>query len=131
MVALVIVLAFSVLDRLDRLLNPRPLYAGLPHALQIVQSRMNWAQTKDGLRIYMTGILTNQSAVSWRDIEFECRFYDSAGVMVDAAHSHGYLTVQPGDDTAFRVVVAPGCATNDYRDYKLLVTTARNARGWF
>ena len=49
---------------------------------------MNWAQTKDGLRIYLTGILTNQSPVAWKDVEFECRFYDANGVMVDAANPH-------------------------------------------
>jgi hypothetical protein len=126
-----IVLGAAALNRLNRIINPSPSYAAFPHALRVVESRMNWAQTKDGLRIYMTGILTNQSPVAWKDVEFESRFYDSTGVMVDAAHSHGYLTVQPGDDTAFRAVVIPGCATNDYSSYKLTVTTARNGSGWF
>jgi hypothetical protein len=131
MIAIMVVLGVAGLDRLDRIINPRPSYTAFPHALRVLESRMNWAQTKDGLRIYLTGILTNPSPVAWRDVEFESRFYDSTGVMVDAAHSHGYLTIEPGDDTAFRAVVIPGCATNDYNSYKLSVSTARNARGRF
>ena len=127
--AAMIILGAAALDRLDRNINPRPAYSAFPQSLRVLQSRMNWAQTKDGLRIYMTGILTNQSPIGWRDIEFECRFYDSTGAMIDAAHSHGYLTVGPSDDSAFRTVVIPGCATNDYISYKLSVSAARNATG--
>lgn len=130
-IAIVIVLGVALLNALDRISNPKPNYAAFPHALRVTESRMNWAQTKEGLRIYMTGILTNQTPVAWKDVEFECRFYDANGVMVDAAHSRGYLTIQPNDDTAFRAVVIPGGATNDYTSYKLSVTTARNAKAWF
>lgn len=131
MIAIMIVLGIAGLGALDRISNPKPNYMASPHALRVVGSRMNWAQTKNGIRIYLTGILTNQSGASWKDVEFECRFYDANEVMVDAAHSHGYLTIQPNDDTAFRVVVIPGGATNDYTSYKLSVTTARNAKAWF
>jgi hypothetical protein len=92
---------------------------------------MNWAQTKDGPRIYLTGILTNQSPVAWGGIEFDCRFFDAKGVMVDAANAHASLTIQPNDDAAFRAVVAPGGETNDYHSYKLSIITARNAKAWF
>jgi hypothetical protein len=128
MATIMVVLGATALNRLDRVINPQPNHTTFPHALRVLESRMNWAQTKDGLRIYLTGILTNQSPIPWQDIEFESRFYDSAGLMVDAAHSHGYLTIQPCDDTAFRAVVIPGCATNVYSSYKLSVSMARN--GW-
>jgi hypothetical protein len=131
MMGIMIVLGVAGLNALDRIQNPQPNYTAFPRALRVTESRMNWAQTKDGLRIYMTGILTNQSPVAWKDVEFECRFYDTNGVMVDAAHSHGSLTVHPNDDTAFRTVVIPSAATNDYTSYKLSVTTARNAKAWF
>lgn len=126
-----IVMGFWFLRAMNRLENPKPYYSAFPQALRVVESRMNWAQTKDGQRIYLTGILTNQSPVAWRGIEFDCRFYNSAGVMVDAANARASLTIQPNDDSAFRAVVIPGCATNDYGSYKLLVSTARNAKGLF
>ena len=131
MIGIMVVLGIAGLNALDRIQNPKPDYLAFPRALRVTESRMNWAQTKEGLRIYMTGILTNQSPIAWKDVEFECRFYDANGVMVDAAHPHSYLTIQPNDDTAFRTSVIPGCATNDYQSYRLSVTTARNVKSWF
>src|ERR1019366_1795467 len=78
-----IVMGIGILSAINRLGNPKPYYSAFPQALRVVESRMNWAATKDGLRIYLTGILTNQSAVAWNGVEFECRFYDAKGVMVD------------------------------------------------
>jgi hypothetical protein len=126
-----IVMGIGILSAFNRLENPKPYYSAFPQAVRLVESRMNWAQTKDGLRIYLTGIITNQSPVAWRGIEFDCRFYDSTGVMVDAANARASLTIQPNDDAAFRAIIIPGCATNDYSSYKLLVSTARNAMGLF
>ena len=131
MIAIWIVVSLAGLNAFERIQNPKPNYTDFPHALHVTESRMNWAATKNGLVIYMTGILTNQSPVSWKDVEFECRFYDANGVMVDAAHPHSFLTMQPNDDTAFRAAVTPVCATNDYNSFKLSVNTARNARAWF
>src|ERR1035437_9480446 len=131
LIAVFLVMGMGILNALNRLENPKPYYADFPQALRVVESRMNWAQTQDGLRIYLTGILTNQSPVAWRGIEFDCRFYDAKGVMVDAANARASLTIQPNDDAAFRAVVVPGCETNDYHSYKLSISTARNAKAWF
>jgi hypothetical protein len=118
----------AALGRFDEILNPKPNLSAFPNALQVIESRMNWAHTQDGPRIYMTGLMTNQSPVSWKDIEFECRYYDGNGVMVDAAHPRGYFTILSNDNTAFRVSVTPTSSTNSYQSYRLSVTTARNAR---
>jgi hypothetical protein len=131
MAALYIVMGIWFMSIMSRIENPKPYYTDFPRALRVVESRLNWAQTKDGLRIYLTGILTNQSPVAWRGIEFDCRFFDAKGVMIDAANARASLMIQPNDDGAFRAVVLPGCATNDYSSYKLSVTTARNARGGY
>jgi hypothetical protein len=82
-------------------------------------------------RLYITGILTNQSEFAWRDIELECRFLDSNGRLGDAAHPQLFLTIQPHDDTAFRAVVTPSQATNDSTSFRVLVSPARNTKGLF
>ncbi len=111
--------------------SPPPYYEEFPNALQVLQSRMNWIETKDGPRIYLTGILTNQSPITWHGVEFECRFFDTNGAMVDAASAHGSVTMRPNDDSAFRASVAPSGASNDYRSFKIMVSTARNTKGLF
>jgi hypothetical protein len=120
-----------ILTALNRLQNPKPDYTAFVNSLRVTESRMNWAETSSGLHIYVTGILTNQSEFAWRDIELECRFLDTNGQLVDAAHPHVALTIQPHDDTAFRAVVTPSHATNDYASFRLLVSTARNTKGLF
>ena len=68
-----------ILTALNRFQNPKPDYTAFVNSLRVVESRMNWAETSSGLRIYITGILTNQSEFAWRDIELECRFFDANG----------------------------------------------------
>jgi hypothetical protein len=62
-------------------------------------------------------------------MEFECRFFDAKGQLVDAYHPGAYTTVQPHEETGFRVVVTPSRATNDYASYRVSVSTADNTKG--
>jgi hypothetical protein len=116
--------------------NPPPYYDELLGSIKIVDSRMNWVEKekepsgRENL-IYITGVITNQSPVAWRHIEFECRFFDTNGTMIDAANGFTYFTIQPNDSSAFRVSVAPTAPTNQYASFKVSATTARNVKGWF
>jgi len=99
--------------------------------VQVLESRLNWVESSNGSRIYITGILTNQSKIAWRNIELECRFFDAKGNLVDAAHPHIALTLQPNDDAAFRAVVTSIRNSNDYSGFRVSVSTARNTKGFF
>ena len=120
------IFTFSLLDSFQ---NPKPYYSEFPNSLKIIESRMNWVQTEKGLRIYITGVLTNTSPVTWKEAEFNCRFFDSHGVMLDADTGHGYVAILPYDDTAFRISIIPIARTNDYTSFKISVGNARNANG--
>ena len=122
------VLMFSFLDRLQ---NPKPYYSEFPGSLKIIESRMNWAQTSTGLRIYVAGVLTNSSSVAWRDAEFDCRFFNADGIMIDADTGRGHIDVCPYDESAFRVAIVPTALTNDYASFKISVGNAKSARGLF
>lgn len=120
------VVMFSFLDRLQ---NPKPYYSEFPDSLKVMESHMKWAQTSEGLRIFITGVLTNTSPVAWREVEFDCRFFDFRGVMLDADTGHGYVAILPHDDTAFRVSLIPTTPTNAYVSFRISVGNARNANG--
>jgi hypothetical protein len=92
---------------------------------------MNWAETSDGPRVYVTGIVTNQSLTTWKDIEFEVRFYNSKGQLVDAGVGYGSLTIGPRNDSGFRVSLKSMVSSNDYGSFRISVANARNARGLF
>ncbi len=114
----------------DRFLNPEPYYTGFVDSLQVMEAQMHWGENSRGTTlIYITGILTNRSEVAWRDVELECRFLGTKGQLVDAAHPHAVVTIQPHTDTAFRATVSPSRATNDYASFKISVSTARSTKG--
>ncbi len=126
------VLVFVTISRMfDNIGNPGPYYSEFASPLKILESNMNWAETGSGLRIYITGLLTNESFQAWKDVEVECRFYDRTGNLIDAANGLARLTVLPESDSAFRVSVTPSRATNDYVVYRVSVSNARNAKSWF
>ncbi len=134
MVPLLVLMVFminSFFSLLDRLQNPRPYYSEFPGSLKILQSRLNWAPTRDGLRIYLAGVLTNQSPVAWKNVEFDCRFFDPKGVLVDASTGYCHFTVNAHDDSAFRVSIVPTMPTNHYATYQILVSTAQNRSSLF
>ena len=120
-------LAVLLMNRLDGLINPRPFFGDMPNSLRVMESGMNWVETTNGCRIYVVGMLTNQSAIAWKDVEIQCRFFDTNGAMVDAAYPHAWLTILPHGDAAFRGVVTPGRAEPDYHALKTTVSSARNA----
>jgi hypothetical protein len=126
-----VALLAAVFSHLDRLQNPKPYYSEYPGSLRIIESRMNWTQTDDGLRIYVTGVLTNTSPVTWMAAEFDCRFFDAKGVMVDASTGYCHLYVCPHDESAFRVAIIPIARTNDYVSFKISVSNARNTKGLY
>ena len=125
------VLLNTLLQRFDATMNPRPFYADAPDSLRVVESRMLWVETTNGPRIYVVGMLTNQSLVAWKDVEFQCRFFNTNGAMVDAAYPRAWLTILPHDEAAFRGVVTPGCERGDYYQMSTTVSSARNARSVF
>ncbi len=131
MACLFIAFVMTFLTLFDRIGNPKPFYSEFPNALRILESKMNWVHSSNGPSIFITGILTNESPAGWKDVEFDCRFFDSSGRLVDAASRRSYSTVAANDDIAFRVAIEPTAPTNRYATFRIGVGSARNAKSWF
>jgi len=131
MIVFFVVIGLAITRYFERVFNPPPYYTAHLGSLRVLDSRLNWVEKDKETNIYIIGILTNESSIAWRALEFECRFYDSKGVMVDASSTGSYLTIQPNDESAFRVRVAPSRPAADYDSYKLSVSTARNTKTQF
>lgn len=131
LLALFAILWAGVVSYYGRLINSPPYYTEFLGTLRVTESRMGWGEQCDKTYIYITGVLTNQSQIAWKSVEFDCRFYDRNGKLVDASNGHGYFTINPNDDSAFRVSVTPAAPTNDYASFKISVSNARNGKSWF
>jgi hypothetical protein len=117
------------LNKLERTVLPRPFYTEVPDSLRLLEPKLIFRPTDSGTRMYIIGLVTNQSQFAWEDTEFECRFYDTNNVMVDVAHPRSSMTVQPHDEAAFSLWIRPNRATNDYSSFRLKIMTARSAQG--
>jgi hypothetical protein len=117
---------FGLVSKFDHIFNPKPHYTDYIGSLRITESRMNLVNSTNGIRIYLVGILTNQSQITWKDVEFDCRFFDDRGTLVDAQSGLARFTVEPNNDSAFRVSIVPSRPTNEYASFKISVSTARN-----
>ena len=131
LMAVLLAFGLALISRMERVLDPKPLYTTQPDALRILDSRMAWRQTTSERRLQVVGIMTNQTEIPWSHIEFECRFFDTKGALIDVAHSIQFLTVQPHDDAGFSLLVYTARPTNMYASHSVIVTTARSARGLF
>lgn len=129
LVACVYICYCHITNRISAIINPAPHYSDFPGSLRVLQSRMQWVEETDGARLFITGMMTNQSSVSWKEIEFETRFYSANGNMIDAGNSYTRFTILPGNDSAFRVSVKPLLSSNDYSSFKISVSSARSTRG--
>lgn len=131
MFASMILFGYWSFNRLGKLFNPPPFYSDFQGSIQILDSKMKWVETSEGPRLFLTGLITNRSSMAWRRPEFECRFFNSQSQMVDAATGYAYLTILPGNDSAFRLSIKPLLSSNEYASFKLSLSTAYNARGSF
>lgn len=122
-------MGYGFMNHFQKMMNPPPFYSDFPESVKVLESKMNWAQTTDGRFLFVTGIVTNQSSAAWRELEFDVRFFNSTGQMIDAANGRGYFTILPGSDSAFRLSVKPLLSSNDYSSFRISVSNARSARG--
>mgnify|MGYP001022621206 CR=1 FL=1 len=124
-------LASKTMAHLESIINPRPLYSEMPDALRVLSAQMVWVEGTNGGTIFVVGILTNQSSVTWKSPELQCRFFNAGGGMIDAAYPSSRLTILPGGDAAFRGTVVPACAKSEYHTLTVKVSSASNARSAF
>ncbi len=130
MVFCFVAMGAAVLKQMKKITNPPPYYSEFRGAIEVLDAKMNWVQTSEGLRLYFTGMITNRSALAWKRPEFECRLFNSKKQMIDAATVNGFLTILPGSDAAFRVSIQPVAPTNEYESFKIFVNSAYNVKGF-
>jgi hypothetical protein len=131
MMAIFIAAGVLIASKFDSMVNPRPYFDEQPQSLKLTQSHMNWVHLTNGEWIYLVGTITNQSEVPWKNIELNYRFFDASGVLIDAGSTDAGCYVLPKDEAAFRIQIRTRQPTNEYRSFKLSISSARSARSMF
>jgi hypothetical protein len=128
---LFVMLAGFLLE-LQKLTGPGIDFSRYRDAISVVESRMSFGRGESNLpTVNVVLVITNQSDFAWRLLEFDTRFFNKAGTMIDARPYHDGSTVLPHDDLALRIVTTPLNQLAEYDNCKVYVRAARDARSRF
>ena len=115
---------------LHKLLNVGVDFSPYRDGLSVVESRMDFQVLDKDSKIYIVGILTNQTDVAWKNPQFELRYYDAKGMLIDVQTSYVNARIYPRGETGFRIALKPCRELADYTTYKIFARYARDARSF-
>jgi len=101
--------------------------------IKVLNSQLSAQRMSDSTNVVVTGILTNSSDYSWRIGQFELRFLDASGKVIDAdkqSDSDGF-TVLPHSDHSFRLVLYSLSSIPEHASYKLSICLAYDPNAQF
>ena len=81
--------------------------------------------TKKGIPLEMVGIVTNRTTHAWDEMNFEVRFYDAKGEMVDSLESRGFFTLQSHSDHSFKLSLDRFVMRTNYISHRVFVCGAK------
>jgi hypothetical protein len=113
---------------LQRLVNPGIDFSPYRDGITIIESRMNVEDAGGKSSVHVVAVITNQTDIAWKQVQFDVRFFNKMGVLIDARGYSAGDTILPHGEIAFRINTKPIHALSDYESYKIFVRSARDAR---
>jgi hypothetical protein len=81
--------------------------------------------------VVMTGVLTNKSEFAWRNFEFEVRYLDGSGKLVDVDTGSDDFVVLSHGDHSFHLNFSPRRTIPEHASYQVTVRSASAPGRWF
>lgn len=102
--------------------------------ITILESTVSQRVTTNAVFVVITGVLTNGSDYSWKNIALEGRLHDREGHLMDVipagtGYYDGVVAVAHGV-AAFKIENRTSRSLADYANHKVLVQWARDATSW-
>jgi len=101
--------------------------------LVVVTSEIQFLQSGTNRYLAVIGVITNQSQLSWGDVNVEARFFNADGKLVDVIPGRGThigVAISAHSEAAFKIESKTIESTNNFNSYKVFVTWAKDARSW-
>ena len=89
---------------------------------------MNFATGGEQDSVRVVGVLTNETAVGWKNIQLDVRFFDKTGTLIDARTYPDGARIYAHSESSFQINLRPSRAFADYDSYKIYVRAARDMR---
>ena len=126
-----LVCAIGFLAFLQRVVKPGVDFSPYRDSIPIVESRMNLQADDKQPMVNVVVVVTNKSDLAWKNVQLDTRFYDKAGVLIDAREYTDSSMILSHGELAFRIRLQPSHALSDYNSYQIYVRAARDARSHF
>lgn len=116
----------------DRMFGPKEDFATYRDEIVVVESQVSRRLAGTNTYVTVVGILTNASAVSWKDVGVEAQFLDSDGKPFDAitVNADGFrgVVVLPHGISTFKIEGRAAQPEADYSHYRTTVRWAKDVR---
>ena len=120
-------LGIVLLVWLQRTFDPGPDFSLFRNSLTVVESKDFFYTDDKRLRLRTLVVLTNQSALSWKNIELEARYFDKENKYIDTKIYMTGDVILCHDELALSTELFPCHPQSDYISHKIFVRAARNA----
>jgi len=128
--ACLIVAGLSLFVFFGRIVNPGPDFSPFRDQIAVTGTKLNVQQTEKDRLVVVVGTVTNRSAIAWKDLEFECRFFGVKGDLIDARTHIWRMTILGHDEAAFRADTKAARPLEEYASHQVVVRSARNAKAF-
>lgn len=99
--------------------------------IAVLNSRVGIEYSSEQTNVVVSGLLTNRSDYAWRTGEFEVRFLDASGKIVDVAPSMDSFTVMPHNDHSFSLTLYSRKSIPEHASRKITIRSASVPDAWF
>jgi hypothetical protein len=124
-----LIFTVGLLCFIQRLFNPGTDFSPYRDDISIVESRMNFSTVGKDPMVYLVVLMTNKTDMAWKGIQFDARFFDKSGALIDTCdYPVSYLVIPPHTESAVRIRNNPSHPLADYESYKVFIRSARDAR---
>lgn len=102
--------------------------------LSILESAVSQRVASNGLYVVITGVLTNGSDYSWKNIGLEGQLFNRDGKLVDvipaSSDFYGGIVAASHSVSAFKIEGRTSRSAADYANHKVFVRWAKDATAW-
>jgi hypothetical protein len=99
--------------------------------LLVLNSQLGIESSLDTTNVVVSGVLTNASDYAWNVGEFEIRFFDESGKIIDMDSGSGGFTVLSHSDHSFNLALFSRKSIPKHASFNVLVRSANDPSDWF
>jgi len=114
---------------------PKEDFAEYRNEISVANSQFSQRMAGSNLMVTVVGTLTNHSAISWKDVGVESRFFDKTGRLIDVikvnADNYNGVVVLPHGEAAFKIEGRAAHSAADYYTNELNVRWAKDVNQLF